>query len=136
MSIFQQNTTEKSSTAPDIVQYLSFLLNDEYYAFPISHVDSIISMIPVIPVPEFPDCAKGILNIRGLIVPIIDTRLRFHMPEAEYGSRTCIVTVKCRDMTVGFIVDTVNRVLDVTPGDIMGLPKISEYTSAFINGVA
>ncbi|MCI5752893.1 MAG: chemotaxis protein CheW [Oscillospiraceae bacterium] len=116
--------------------YMIFLINGEYYAFPIDGVQEIISVPKIVPVPEFPDYAKGIVNVRGTIIPIIDTRLRFHMAELEYGSRTCIITIKCRDMIVGFIVDTVESVINISSGAIRPVPKISERTAEYLWGVA
>ncbi|MGN1416810.1 MAG: chemotaxis protein CheW [Oscillospiraceae bacterium] len=116
--------------------YMIFLINGEYYAFPIDGVQEIISVPKIVPVPEFPDYAKGIVNVRGTIIPIIDTRLRFHMDELEYGSRTCIITIKCRDMIVGFIVDTVESVINISSDVIRPVPKISAKTAEYLSGVA
>ena len=121
-----------------VIMYLSFLLNNEYYAFPISSVQEIIpvSSIPIVPVPEFPAYAKGIINIRGAIIPVIDTRLRFHIPECRYNSKTCIITIESKNSYVGFVVDTVDGVVNVPEEQIMGVPKISRERADYIRNVA
>ncbi|MGN0697016.1 MAG: chemotaxis protein CheW [Oscillospiraceae bacterium] len=133
-------STEPKNTLPDEENvengYMIFLINGEYYAFPIAGVQEIISVPKIVPVPEFPDYAKGIVNVRGTIIPIIDTRLRFHMEELEYGSRTCIITIKCRDMIVGFIVDTVESVICIPSSEIRPVPKISANNAEYLSGVA
>lgn len=128
----------KNTSEEDITEngYMIFLINGEYYAFPIDGVQEIISVPKIVPVPEFPDYAKGIVNVRGTIIPIIDTRLRFHMEELEYGSRTCIITIKCRDMIVGFIVDTVESVINISSDVIRPVPRISAKNADYLSGVA
>lgn len=117
-------------------KYLSFLIDNQYYAFHINNVNEIIKMQDITPVPEFPDYAKGIINLRGLLVPIIDVRLRFSKSEAEYDERTCIIVLNMQEIEVGFIVDTVDEVLDIDEKDISPVPKLSDAkTRKFITGV-
>ncbi|MCM1226633.1 MAG: chemotaxis protein CheW [Clostridium sp.] len=117
-------------------KYLSFLIDNQYYAFHINDVNEIIKMQDITPVPEFPDYAKGIINLRGLLVPIIDVRLRFSKSEAEYDERTCIIVLNMQEIEVGFIVDTVDEVLDIDEKDISPVPKLSDAkTRKFISGV-
>lgn len=133
------NTSAKNGLSEEEITesgYMVFLINGEHYAFPIEGVQEIISVPKIVPVPEFPDYAKGIVNVRGTIIPIIDTRLRFHMQEIEYGSRTCIITIKCKDSIVGFIVDTVESVTDIPENAIRPVPKISGRTAEYLSGVA
>lgn len=133
------NTSAKNVSSDDEITengYMVFLINGEHYAFPIEGVQEIISVPKIVPVPEFPDYSKGIVNVRGTIIPIIDTRLRFHMQEIEYGSRTCIITIKCRNTIVGFIVDTVESVTNISGRDIRPVPKISGRTADYLAGVA
>lgn len=133
MSIEKNKQTNASD---DIEQgFLRFIIDNEYYAFPISGVQEIIPVPRIIGVPEFPAYAKGIINVRGSVIPIIDTRLRFHMPEAAYTSRTCIVTINCKDTVVGFIVDTVDSVVQIRNSEIMPPPGLTTKRTEYINGV-
>ncbi len=118
-------------------KYLTFLIDRQYYAFPIKDVIEIIEVQEVTGVPEFPPFAKGIINLRGNIIPIIDVRLRFRKPEAEYTERTCIVVVSINDMNVGYIVDTVDEVLDIGNEDIAPPPAVSSsgHSGKYITGV-
>lgn len=116
-------------------QYLSFVVNEQDYAFPISGVREIISVQSIMAVPEFPAYAKGIINVRGDVIPVIDMRLRFHMNEQTYNARTCIIIVNCGGRNIGFIVDTVSSVIDILPENISPSPRISGEAAAYITGV-
>lgn len=119
----------------DDKKILKFFIGSEYYAFPIEGVREIIPVQKIFSVPEFPKFAKGVINLRGNVIPIIDTRLRFHMKEKEYGSRTCIIIVSCRDIMVGFIVDTVESVVEINPSEILPPPGITATRAEYISGV-
>lgn len=94
-------------------QYLSFRLGDEEYAIGILKVQEIRVWDRVTPIPNSPHYVKGVLNLRGTIVPIIDLRLRFGMDEHEYNEFTVIVVVNVRGRLAGLVVDAVQDVLDV-----------------------
>ena len=117
-------------------KYLTFLIDRQYYAFTIKDVIEIIEVQAVTPVPEFPAYVKGIINLRGRIIPIIDVRLRFHKEEAEYTERTCIIVVNITGIDIGFIVDTVDEVIDLEDENISGPPMItSDRSTKYIIGV-
>ena len=117
-------------------KYLTFLIDKQFYAFHINDVVEIIEMQDITPVPEFPDYAKGIINLRGSLIPVIDVRLRFCKNEADYNERTCIIILNLKEIKVGFIVDTVDEVVDINKSDISGVPKLSDAkTRKFIQGV-
>ena len=117
-------------------KYLTFIIDKQFYAFRVNDVVEIIEMQEITPVPEFPDYAKGIINLRGILVPVIDVRLRFCKNEIDYNERTCIVILNLRDIEVGFIVDTVDEVIDIDKADISGVPNISDTRARkFIEGV-
>lgn len=133
---YDHDEIEQNEAIETSEKYLSFLIDNQYYAFHINNVNEIIKMQDITPVPEFPDYAKGIINLRGLLVPIIDVRLRFSKSEAEYDERTCIIVLNMKDIEVGFIVDTVDEVLDIDEKDISPVPKLSDArTRKFITGV-
>jgi len=94
-------------------RYLSFLLGEQTYALPIEYVMEIIGIQKITHVPNIKKFLKGIINLRGIIVPIIDVRLRFGMSGTEYTERTCIIVVKYDDIDIGLIVDEVSEVIDI-----------------------
>lgn len=117
-------------------KYLTFLIDKQYYAFHVNDVKEIIEMHEIIPVPEFPDYAKGLINLRGTLIPIIDVRLRFCKNEIDYNERTCIIILSLKNIEVGFIVDTVDEVMDIEKENISPVPKLSDIgTRKFIEGV-
>lgn len=116
-------------------RYLTFNIDNQFYAFPIIDVREIIKVEKISKVPEFPAYAKGIINIRGDIVPIIDVRLRFNMQEAEYNSKTCIIIVNSGNIEIGFIVDEVQEVIDITDDNISPAPKIATRGGKYIKGI-
>ena len=88
-------------------------------------------------VPDMPVYVKGVINLRGTVIPVIDLRLRFGMEEQEYGDRTCIVIVNIESIAVGFIVDTVAEVHDILEQDINPPPvfKTDAGRDRFISGL-
>lgn len=116
-------------------RYLIFVIDKQYYAFPITELREIIEIQEVSPVPEFPSYAKGIINIRGDIVPVIDVRLRFKKPEVEYTSRTCIIIVNSGSLNIGFIVDCVDEVIDIKGDDISPAPKLTSRAAKYVSGI-
>ncbi len=118
-------------------QYLTFWIDGQLFAIPASDVAQIVGMQQITPVPEYPQYAKGIINLRGEIIPVIDVRLRFHRKEADYGERTCIIIVSIMEQPVGFIVDTVEEVSDIDDAQISPPPKVSgDITNVYLNGIA
>ncbi len=129
----EEELEELNSTSE---KYLTFLIDKQFYAFHINDVVEIIEMVDITPVPEFPDYAKGIINLRGVLIPIIDVRLRFCKNEMDYNERTCIIILSLKGIQVGFIVDTVDEVIDIDKENISGVPKISDKkTRKYIEGV-
>ena len=127
---------EQLESIDNAEKYLTFLIDKQYYAFHISNINEIINMQEITPVPEFPEYAKGIINLRGTLIPVIDVRLRFCKNEIEYNERTCIIVLNIKEVEVGFIVDTVDEVLDIDDKNISPVPKLSNSkTRKFIRGV-
>lgn len=117
-------------------KYLTFIIDKQFYAFHVNDVVEIIEMQEITPVPEFPEYAKGIINLRGLLIPIIDVRLRFCKNEVDYNERTCIIILNIKEIQVGFIVDTVDEVIDIDKTNISDVPNMSDIRSRrFIEGV-
>ena len=88
-------------------QYLTFLLGNEEYGINICYVTEIIGIQAITYVPDLPVFVKGITNLRGQIIPVIDVRLRFQKEAAAYNDRTCVIVLQIKDLFIGFIVDSV-----------------------------
>lgn len=132
----KQDELEENEINETSEKYLTFLIDKQYYGFHINDVKEIIEMQDIIPVPEFPDYAKGIINLRSSLIPIIDVRLRFCKTELDYNERTCIIILNLKEIEVGFIVDTVDEVIDIDKADIDPVPHLSDAkTRKFIEGV-
>jgi len=117
-------------------RYLSFLLGEQTYALPIEYVMEIIGIQKITHVPNIKKFLKGIINLRGIIVPIIDVRLRFGMSSTEYTERTCIIVVKYDDIDIGLIVDEVSEVLDIPKAQTSPAPNTYKGSeSKFIESI-
>lgn len=121
-------------------KYLSFLLDDEIYGIPILDVKEIIGIMEITHIPKMPEFVKGVVNLRGKIIPVIDLRLKFGISEREYDERTCIIVVEISTSTgnklTGFIVDMVSEVLDILPEQFEELPEYgTEVKQEFLQGL-
>ena len=105
-------------------RYLTFALGTEEFGIEIKFVTEIVGMQPIIALPETPSFLKGIMNLRGKIIPVIDIRLKFNKEEAEYTDRTCIIVIVANDVTVGLIVDSVSEVTSIEEQEISPPPSI------------
>jgi len=118
-------------------KYLTFELYGEFYGIPILKVREIIGLMPITYVPQTPEFTKGVINLRGKVIPVIDLRLKFSMEEAEYSSETCIIVVDIDQIMLGVIVDRVSEVLDVSIDQIEPTPHFgSAVRTEFILGLA
>ena len=118
-------------------KYLTFILEDEIYAASIEYVTEIVGVLQITDVPDMPKFVKGVTNLRGQVIPVIDVRIRFGMEPKEYDARTCIMVTRIKGISVGLIVDTVEEVRDITPDQIAPAPKVATSASGrFINGIA
>lgn len=93
--------------------YLTFLIDGQHYGIPISNVIEILQLQPATELPELPFYAKGVINLRGRIIALIDVNLRFGKPQKEYTDRTCVIIVDIDGLHTGLIVDTVEEVLNI-----------------------
>jgi purine-binding chemotaxis protein CheW len=106
-------------------KYLSFRLGTEEYAIQVLRVREIVKIQHITGVPETPPEVRGVINLRGKVIPVVDLRIKFGMPEMEYGQRTCIIVVELTSATqgpMGIIVDEVSEVLNLTDADIQDTP--------------
>lgn len=111
-------------------KYLTFSLGNQVFGIEIKYVTEIIGIQPITPVPEVPDYVKGIINLRGKIIPVIDVRLKFRKEPVEYNDRTCIIVIDIQDVSVGLIVDNVAEVMNITDENIVPPP---DYKTGFQN---
>lgn len=114
--------------------YLTFLIGEEVFGIGIEYVKEIIGIQPITKIPDFPDHIKGVINLRGKIIPVMDVRLRFKKPEQPYDTRTCIIVVDIFNNSIGLIVDRVAEVIAIPEGDIAAPPEINRQASSYIKG--
>lgn len=107
-------------------KYLTFSLGDEDYAFEIKYVTEIIGIQNITEVPDMPEYIKGVINLRGKVIPVVDVRLRFGFEFKEYIDRTCVIVVDINEHVVGLIVDEVAEVISILPEQIDPPPKTSK----------
>jgi purine-binding chemotaxis protein CheW len=132
-----ESTIDKTSYAGDVHQFLTFALGQEEYGVEILKIQEIKGFSAITPLPNTPAFIKGVLNLRGTIVPIIDLRKKFSLPEVGYTKFTVIVVVQVQGKIMGFIVDAVSDVLNVAGADIQPTPDLhGQVDTSFINGLA
>ena len=122
-------------------KYLTFTLADEEYGIGILKIREIIGMMSITSVPQTPPFVKGVINLRGKVIPVVDLRLRFGMQEIEYTERTCIIVVEIKGQTVtvqiGIVVDAVSEVLNIKGEDIEDTPTFgTKLDTEYILGMA
>lgn len=134
MKGYAVKSTEDISTVKK--KYLTFILDNQYFAVPIEDVMEIISMQEPTKIPDFPPYVKGIINLRGKIIPLIDLRTRFHRGESDYNDRASVIVVGVREFDIGFIVDGVDEVIDLSKSQIAPpLNMSTEIQNRYITGV-
>jgi purine-binding chemotaxis protein CheW len=122
-------------------KYLTFTLAEEEYGIGILKIKEIIGMLPITSVPQTPDFVKGVINLRGKVIPVMDLRLRFGMTSIDYTDRTCIIVVEIAaasgTILVGIVVDAVSEVLNIKGDDIEKTPTFgTKLNTDYILGMA
>lgn len=115
----------ESAARHDNGQFLTFTLQNEEYGIEILKVQEIKGFSKITPIPNAPSFVRGVMNLRGTVVPIIDLRARFSMTEKEYDQFTCIVVVNVGSRVVGLVVDTVSDVLNIPSDSIAEPPELA-----------
>ncbi len=129
-SIVKQQTTIESS------QFLTFLLDEQEYGLELFKIQEIRGYAPVTPIPNVPAHVRGVMNLRGTVLPVIDLRIKFRLPPIEYSKFTVIVIAMVADKMVGLLVDAVSDVLHVTREAMRAVPDFgSAVDTRFIDGV-
>ncbi|ADL52258.1 chemotaxis protein CheW [Clostridium cellulovorans] len=117
-------------------KYLTFSIGEECYGIEIRYVIEIIGIQPITEIPELPNYVKGIINLRGKIIPVIDVRLRFNKLYREYNDRTCIIVISVEDTIVGLIIDSVSDVISIQKESIVEPPSVSNsFNNKYISGI-
>ena len=122
-------------------KYLSFSLAEEEYGIGILKVKEIIGMMNITVIPKTPEFVKGVINLRGKVIPVIDLRLKFGMPSVEFTERTCIIVVEVDSaggtLLIGIVVDSVSEVLNVRAENIEPPPSFgASLDTGYILGMA
>ena len=122
-------------------KYLTFSLESEEYGIGILKVKEIIGMLPITSVPRTPKFVKGVINLRGKVIPVIDLRSKFDMKSTSYNDRTCIIVVEIdasqATVLIGIVVDTVSEVLNIKKDDIEETPAFgTKLDTRYILGMA
>jgi purine-binding chemotaxis protein CheW len=118
-------------------KHLLFRLGDEEYGVPIDRVQSIEELQRIVAVPDMPSYVRGVINLRGTVIPVVDLRLRFGMPFRDYDDRTCIIIIEAESRVVGFIVDTVSEVHQIPATNIQPAPEFRSGAGSeqFVTGL-
>ena len=122
-------------------KYLTFSLSEEEYGIGILKVKEIIGMMTITKMPQVPSYVKGVINLRGKVIPVVDLRLKFGLEEMEYTDRTCIIVMEIKStmgsVLMGIVVDAVSEVLNIKAADIEDTPTFGVAVKAdFILGMA
>jgi purine-binding chemotaxis protein CheW len=122
-------------------KYLTFTLDEEEYGIGILKIKEIIGMMPITPVPQTPEYVKGVINLRGRVIPVVDLRLMFGMDTMDYTERTCIIVVEISGQAgtvqIGIVVDSVSEVLTIKAEEIEDTPTFgTRLNTDYILGMA
>lgn len=135
------NTTEPveardAGRAGEDEQYVTFFIRNEIYGVPVMKVQEIIGMTKITAMPNSLPFMKGVIDLRGAVVPVIDLRLKFEMEQAEYNNFTVIIIVEVKDRLVGMIVDSVSDVLSIPVHSIQETPSFSaKINTEYMQGI-
>ena len=107
-------------------KYVTFKSGNEYFGIKIEYVNEIIVYQEITEIPETEEYIKGLINLRGKIIPVIDVRIRFKQEPFEYNDRTCIIVLNVKELVVGLIVEKIAEVVEIIEGNILPNPKIGK----------
>ena len=130
------NLSQEESKHDESMQLVSFTVGDEAYGVNIAKVQEIIRMPEITHLPQTDDYIKGIINLRGNIIPIIDMRMRFNMSETQYSDITRVIVLSIQEKLIGIVVDSVSKVLEIAANEVEDAPDIiNGLSKEYINGV-
>lgn len=116
-------------------KYLTFHIDNQDYGIAIRHVIEIIGIQQITKIPDSPNYIKGVINLRGKVIPIMDIRLRFGIEGRDYDDRTCVIVVQLDQTSLGLVVDTVSEVVFIDENSIEPSPSQSSNGESFIEGM-
>lgn len=124
--------SRSGSSEPDAQQgkYMTFKSGNEYFGLKIQYVNEIIQFQTITAIPETEDYIKGLINLRGKVIPVIDVRLRFKQEAFEYNDRTCIIVINVKSTVVGLIVEQIADVVEIREENILPPPAIGRVDRA------
>lgn len=132
-----QDSQKPGGTAIAGTEYLAFKLGDENYGIDILKVQEIRGYETVTKIANTPDFIKGVINLRGVIVPIVDMRIKFHLGNVEYNPFTVVIVLNVCDRVIGMVVDGVSDVIELTPEQIHSTPELgASIDTQYIVGLA
>jgi len=130
-----KNLGEETEEDTQRGKFLTFSLGEEYYGIDIMYVTEIVGIQPITVVPELPDFIRGIINLRGKIIPVMDARMKFKKEPKKYNDRTCIIVVDVLELSIGIIVDAVSEVLNISDDNIVPPPNLNTGGRKYIKSV-
>lgn len=134
--IHESRGGKQEGNIKDQKQFVTFVIANESYGVPVLKVQEIIGMTEIVHVPNCPGFMKGVINLRGSVVPVIDMRTRFSMDVRDYDMFTVIIIVEVKDILVGMIVDSVSDVVDIPTSEIQKTPSFTvKIDTDFIEGI-
>ncbi len=134
--IRMDSITEKEKKSALDGKFLTFVLSNEEYGIEILKVREIIGLMDITTVPQTPDHMKGVINLRGKVIPVIDLRLKFSMQEEDHTQETCVIVVEVNGASIGIIVDSVSEVVDIKDGEVEDSPRFTQgVDTSFIMGL-
>ena len=131
--------TGASSADTQEGKYMTFKSGSEYFGLEIQYVQQIIQFQAITKIPETEDYIKGLINLRGKIIPVVDVRVRFRQGECEYNDKTCILVITVKDTTVGLIVEQIAEVAEIQKENILPPPTIGRNDKGhhkYVYGIA
>lgn len=136
MSIQQSNTAASDERSDEVIQWVTFQMEQETYGINVMQVREVLRYSDIAPVPGAPSYVLGIINLRGNVVTVIDTRARFGLPGTDITDNTRIVIIEAEEQVVGILVDSVAEVVYLKSSEIDSAPNVGTDESAkFIQGV-
>jgi len=126
MSELKRQADEENTGGHDTQKgkYMTFKSGNEYFGLEIQYVNEIIQMQTITAIPETEDYIKGLINLRGKVIPVVDVRLRFKQEPFEYNERTCIIVINIKSMMVGLIVEKIAEVVEIKEDNILPPPSV------------
>jgi purine-binding chemotaxis protein CheW len=130
------STTAEEANRGEVIQFVTFVLKDEVYGINVMQVQEVLRVTEIAPVPGAPSFVLGIINLRGNVVTVIDTRSRFGLPSTELDDSSRIIVIESEKQVVGILVDAVAEVVELQMGEIDAAPNVgNEESSRYIQGV-